>query len=625
VEALGLQNHHKDFWIQGSCEEYEGAWAPGPVFFVTGGEGRCQDFETTPPPRRRKEREEEEEERARKDGVDALGLGILGEENRQFFNSLFRNSVENEVKGGRRKRHLSSSFLDHQSSYPQSKGGVKAEEEKGMSIWIHHSETRQMNFTDPKMRQLMVEEYSVPPFILLAAEAMQLAVQRGIEGEEKGKEGRREGGMYLVSPPSGSCRVCGIENVEGPGAKACVVDEECKEEGWGGRILGQEKEEEGEKEEEEEESEWFSNTFPSFSSSSSSSSSSFVEYKEQFIILGDVHTTSSSSSDPPSPPPSFNTSASVEAAFRQALLSILSSLDSRPQSLQLSVWSAEPDAFFAPSPPPSPLSSSMYKFIVIATDRDNATAIVEALSFSSSSFSSPSLPSSFSSLPSFPEAVLAFIQEKEREEGVEGGVGQVELAVEKTMHIPAYNSKGFLQQQQTWKEEWREGGKGGGRRTTAWAEGGGEGGREDEFFFPVSLRDPSLPALPVTHLTYDHPYSLCLRGFSQSESVKLQLLLSSGGREEGKEGEVRVLGEVLMDAGGHCGEKRQTVIFVEDKEEEGRKEGGKGVIVVQVPAGEVSFALQAMDASTGWMGFSPLMVVSKEGRKRRLYGPLVEF
>ena len=207
---------------------------------------------------------------------------------------------------------------------------------------------------------------------------------------------------------------------------------------------------------------------------------------------------------------------------------------------------------------------------------------------------------------------------------MEGRVEMVELAVEKTMHIPAYNSKGFLQQQQAWKE----GGKGGGRRTAAWAaEEGGEGGREEGGLFSVSLEDPSLPALSLTHLTFDRPYTLRLRGFSPSESVKLQLLLSSSS-SSGREGEVRVLGEVFMDAWGHGEKEGQTVVFVEDEEEEeeGREEGGEGLVIrVRAAVGEVSFALQAVDGSTGGVGYSALLTVSREGRKRRLYGPLVEF
>ena len=41
--------------------------------------------------------------------------------------------------------------------------------------------------------------------------------------------------------------------------------------------------------------------------------------------------------------------------------------------------------------------------------------------------------------------------------------------------------------------------------------------------------------------------------------------------------------------------------------------------------GEGSFALQAVDGLTGGVGYSALMVLSREGRKRQLYGPLVEF
>ena len=636
VEAIAIYNKHKDYWIQGSCEPYEGAWAPGPVFFVTGGGGRCDDFGSTPPPqgprggRRGREEEKEgreggvmvlvgEEEEEEGVGVGGLGSGLVGEERRKFFNSLFRNSVENEVKGGRRTRRLSPSFLSLPSPNPPSEG-----EAEDIGIWVRHSKTRQMNFTDQKMRQEMIEKNYVPPSFLLAAEAMLLAVKVG----EGGREGRREGGMYLFSPPNGSCRVCGLDNVEGPGAKACVVEKECEgeEEGergreGGERMLGQEEEEDG----------WFSSTFPSFPSSSSSIS--FVEYNEQFIILGDLHTTMSSSSTPPSLPPSSTSSSSLlQAAFRHALLLLLPSLDSRPQSLQLSVWSAEPDPFFAPSIPFSLPSSpsSLYKFIIVATDSDNATAIIDALSFSSSS-SSSSFPSSSSSpSSSLNKAMLAFLEEGEREGGREGGVEQVELAVEKTMHIPAYDSEGFLQQQQAWKEGGKEGGEAR-RRATAWAEEEeGKGRRDDQGLFSVVLEDPSLPALRLTHLTFDHPYSLRLRGFSPSESVKLQLLLtsrrSSSGREGGREGEVRVLGEVLMDAWGHGEEGGQIVIFVQDAgEEEGGREGGREGLVIRVPAGEIPFALQAVDGLTGGVGFSALLVVSREGRKRRLYGPLVDF
>ena len=150
-------------------------------------------FRVDPSPRRRREREEEKEG-AREDGAGAVGLGMVGEERRQFFNSLFRNKVEDEVKGGRRKRHLSPSFLVPPSSYPPSEGAGEVEEEKHTGIWIHHSETRQMNFTDPKMKHVTVKEYNVPPFNLLAAEAMQLAVQRVVVGgEEKGgREGSRD-------------------------------------------------------------------------------------------------------------------------------------------------------------------------------------------------------------------------------------------------------------------------------------------------------------------------------------------------------------------------------------------------------------------------------------------------
>ena len=177
------------------------------MFFVTGGGGRCDDFESTPPPRGprggRGGREEEGEEGweegregGREGGVGVVGLGsgLVGEERRNFFNSLFRNSVENEVKGGRRTRRtrrLSPSFLALPSSYPSSASEGREGEEAGedIGLWVQQSKTEQMNFTDPKMRQEMIEKNYVPPSFLLAAEAMLLAV--------KGGEGGREGGADI--------------------------------------------------------------------------------------------------------------------------------------------------------------------------------------------------------------------------------------------------------------------------------------------------------------------------------------------------------------------------------------------------------------------------------------------
>jgi len=123
--------------------------------------------------------------------VGVVGLGLVGEERRQFFNSLFRNSVEGEVKGGRKTRRLPPSLPALPSSYPPSEEAEAEEEEEReeIGIWIRHSKTRQMNFTDPKMRREMIEDYYVPPLFLLAAEAMLLAVKGG-EGGREGREGR---------------------------------------------------------------------------------------------------------------------------------------------------------------------------------------------------------------------------------------------------------------------------------------------------------------------------------------------------------------------------------------------------------------------------------------------------
>ncbi|EWM20855.1 hypothetical protein Naga_100164g1 [Nannochloropsis gaditana] len=83
AEAIAIVPPHKDYWVQGTCEPYEAAWAPGPPFFVTGGGKNCDVYEEPP---------EEKQKNWRQSGRD---------EARVMLNALFR-----EQEDSQRRRRL---------------------------------------------------------------------------------------------------------------------------------------------------------------------------------------------------------------------------------------------------------------------------------------------------------------------------------------------------------------------------------------------------------------------------------------------------------------------------------------------------------------------------------------
>src|SRR6056297_2248048 len=195
AEAIAIVPPHKDYWVQGTCEPYEAAWAPGPPFFVTGGEKNCDVYEEPP---------EEKQKNWRQSGRD---------EARVMLNALFREQEDSQVRGGRRSLALGGGNRTY------------SDMEREISLWVRESSTREIDVSDPSVREEMQNRFQVPLALSIAAASL-LETMKGKGGTGKGRKRRKkETSMYIGGPLEGECRICGVEQVEGPGAEACEVTE----------------------------------------------------------------------------------------------------------------------------------------------------------------------------------------------------------------------------------------------------------------------------------------------------------------------------------------------------------------------------------------------------------------
>lgn len=65
-----------------------------------------------------------------------------------------------------------------------------------------------MDFADPTLRDDLVTMHGVPPPMIEAAQAMLTALAAERRERVDGREGTS---VYIASPLSGACRICGVD------------------------------------------------------------------------------------------------------------------------------------------------------------------------------------------------------------------------------------------------------------------------------------------------------------------------------------------------------------------------------------------------------------------------------
>lgn len=570
----------RDFWIMGVCEPEPDVWAAGKPFFVTAGyEGgsRC--------------RQDSDRERMR-----------MMEGGKEV-------SVVKEEAGevGATAEDLALAALPSlPTSTPSSPSSPRPPPLGLLSINTTAFKVDYDNDTQLETLKAM----GVPPLLIQAAIKIQNALDPLRGGEREGGQGSAATApqdddtiFYVNSRTEGYCGVCGSgsDSVGGPGADHCEVEENCgdlnRAPGEYAGMLG-----------------WGEEGFEE------------VEFLPHFILLGEMEMTTREGVS--SAPLDHSRRAEeegkgeggteggihlkkegVEAAVRQALLTLIPSIDSGPESLSIGVWESEPDPLFAamfPSLPPSFFVGQegfevthRHKLAIVTTREEDAEALLLLLQEGGNSLRKRRALVVEEGL-SHKEAqewhadgLSALIKEGVvREEGVE--VGHVGVEFEKVWKAPAYNDmKGM---------------------------GGQDGGKATSFgSLSVVVTDPLLPAVPVTEVMFKHPYVIHLEKFPSSVLVKIELFGIPEEKEEGEEEDEKMWWE---GGGGGKVTFRKTLLgggSVRTNEEGGFDFPYRFLRLMDAAPGE--YYVQATVLETGVYGQSLPFSLAAEGRSRKLYGP----
>lgn len=159
--------------------------------------------------------------------------------------------------------------------------------------------------------------------------------------------------------------------------------------------------------------------------------------------------------------------------------------------------------------------------------------------------------------------------------GSENSVEGASMAFERTLYVPAYDATAFT---------------------------------SGDFLAPhlgdfgMRLSDPTMPAMPLSHVGYKTAYTLSLENFPSNARVQVTALRSSRGDGEGDTSLPWRFPLATVNTNG---------------------DGSASVAVkfwsaMAFPPGD--YEIQARVAETGAFGLSPLYTLSREGHRRKLYG-----
>jgi hypothetical protein len=584
-----------DFWIMGVCEPEEDVWAAGRPFFVTAGYeggGDCEGVPLVIPPFLRRRWDEQGGGREVVEVVDIVG--VEEEEGRDGM-------VADEV--------ALANFLP----VPPPSAPASSLHPQSLGLLSINTTSHKVDYSNGAQRDSF-KAMGVPPLLIHAAEQMQRALDplRGLGGGREG--GRASPGedddnpiFYINSRTEGYCGICGAgsESVGGPGADHCEVEEDCGDLGGAPREYGGMLE-------------WGEEGFEG------------VEFLPHFILLGEMEMTTKEGVS--SAPLNHSRRAEeereggregggvdlkkegVEKAVREALLVLIPNIDSKPESLSVGVWGAEPDPLFAdmfPSLPPSFFVGQegfevthRHKFAVVTTREKDAEAVLLLLQEGGESLERRRRlvveegVTHREAQEGHADALSALVKEGVgREEGVE--VGHVGVVFERVWKAPAYNDmKGM---------------------------GGQEAGTATAFgSFTVVLVDPLLPAVPVTEVKYRHQYVIHLEKFPPSVLVKLELFGTPEEEDEEEEEEEGGKEKAWWGGGGGKVTFRKTLLgggSVRTSEEGVLDFPYKFLRLMDAAPGE--YYVQATVVEAGTYGQSLAFTLGAEGRRRKLYGPRV--
>lgn len=354
--------------------------------------------------------------------------------------------------------------------------------------------------------------------------------------------------MYISGAREGYCGLCNVDSVSGPGLSSCDQTEACGQiqkrlASPGGLVL--------------------------------QDSEAFEDYKEHYVILADLDVTT------PGVLGGLN-----ETIVKEAMVALLAEDGDALETLHVTVSDTTPDsllkatftdglpaeheerrlAFHRATATDTHDLTQRFKIMVVATSKERSNSVLDAVKPSSASVASP-----------LQDDLKTYLKD---DEGVD--VGALQLLYDRMLYIPAYNTKGLLDNDQNFL----------GGQTSAMGA------------FSVVLQDPAQPAVPINHAHYgsDNKYRVSLAHFPPSASVSLRL--------------VRV-------GGGVMGQETSWPLSTVSVDENG---AGEAAVAFQpLIHREGDYYIKATDVDSGIYNFSPVFTVEKGARRRKLYGPTMYF
>ena len=437
----------------------------------------------------------------------------------------------------RRQQAVVSSALGSAAAVPGILQGFASGE---LSLLAFDIDKKKLEIADPAQLQYLVDTFKASQTVVEAAQGV-AGLKDALVTVAPASPSLNRTTMYIHGTQQGYCGLCNVDSVSGPGLASCDQTEAC------GRLNSKGLVAQG--------------------------TETFDDYKEHFVILADLDVTTPGA-----------LGGLSETTVKEAMASLLAADGDGLETLHVTVSDTTPDsllkATFTDGLPADHEERRLEFHRAMATETHDLTQRFKVMVVATSKARSNSVlkdlkPASASAASPLQDNLETYLGEAE---GVD--VGALQLLYDRMLYVPAYNSKGLLDNDQNLP----------GGRTSAMGA------------FSVALQDPAQPAVPINHAHYapDNKYQVSLAHFPPSASVVLTL--------------VRVGGGV---AGADVSLPLATVSVDEDG-------AGEAAVAFQpLVHREGDYYVKATEKASGIYNFSPVFTLEKGARRRTLYGPVM--
>ena len=322
-----------------------------------------------------------------------------------------------------------------------------------LSLLAFNITKKKLEIADPVQLQYLVDTFKASQSVVEAAQGI-AGLKDALVTVAPASPSSNRTTMYINGAQQGYCGLCNVDSVSGPGLSSCDQTEACGRMNSNGLVV--------------------------------QDTETFEDYKEHYVILADLDVTT------PGALGGLN-----ETTVKEAMASLLAEDGDALETLHVTVSDTTPDsllkATFADGLPAHHEQRRLTFHRAMATETHDLTQRFNIMVVATSKARSDSVledlkPSSASAASPLQDNLKTYLGEAQ---GVD--VGALQLLYDRMLYVPAYNSKGLLDNDQNLP---------GGQASAMGA-------------FSVSLQDPAQPAVPINHAHYapENKYRVSLAHF----------------------------------------------------------------------------------------------------------------